>query len=374
MGDMSTVRDFLKTRVALAIAAFLVGVLALGTVWALVSAASQPEAGPPLPIAGPSTSSPAPEPGRTSTVAPTVPAVPSAEQGCPRATRTVSSAEDLHGALEGASPGDVIVLQPGSYIGNFIATVSGTPGSPITLCGSAQSVLDGDNWKGDYVLHLDGAQYWHLLGFAVTNGQKGVMADGTVGSVIEGLRVFHIGDEAIHLRNFSTDNTVIGNDISDTGLRRPKFGEGVYIGTAESNWCDISNCQPDNSDRNLVADNVIHGTTSESVDIKEGTTGGVVRGNSFDGSSIIDADSWVDVKGNDWVIENNTGVNSPLDGFQTHEIVDGWGTRNVFRNNVATVNGEGFGFSLTPQRDNVVSCSNTVTQAAEGFSNVTCSD
>jgi len=361
-------REFLKTRVAVAIIGFLVGALAVGAAWGIVSVTATPPAPSPGPVAGPEpSSSPSPRPSST-----TAPDVPTLSSGCPDATETVSTADELHSALESASAGDVIVLEHGTYLGNFVATESGTADAPITLCGSAESVLDGGNWKGDYVFHLDGAQYWHLLGFAVTNGQKGVMADTTVGSVIEGLSVFHIGDEAIHLRNFSTDNAVIGNDITDTGLRRPKFGEGVYIGTAESNWCDISNCEPDNSDRNLVADNTIYGTTSESVDIKEGTSGGVLRGNSFDGSSIIDADSWVDVKGNDWLIEGNTGVNSPLDGFQTHEILDGWGTRNVFRDNVATVNGPGFGFSLTPERDNVVACSNSASQAGEGFSNVTC--
>ena len=99
-----------------------------------------------------------------------------------------------------------------------------------------------------------------------------------------------------------------------------------------------------------------------------------MRGNTFDGSRIVGADSWVDVKGNDWVIEGNVGTNSPLDGFQTHEIgKGGWGTRNVFRDNTANVNGPGFGFSLTPVRDNVVACDNQVSSAGEGFSNVTCS-
>jgi hypothetical protein len=362
--------DFMKSRVAVAIAAFIAGALVVGATWGIVAVATGGTGDPAPPVALPTTDSTPSQPGRTATPEP-APSAP-APSDCPRATITVGNADQLQGALDGAEPGDVIVLEPGRYLGNFVATASGNAGSLITLCGSTDAVLDGGDWEGGYVFHLDGAQYWHLLGFSVTNGQKGVMADGTVGSIIEGLTVSLIGDEAIHLRKFSTDNAVVRNDISDTGHRRPKFGEGVYIGTAESNWCDISDCQPDNSDRNLVEGNTIHGTTSESIDIKEGTTGGVVRGNTFDGSRIIDADSWVDIKGNDWLIEGNTGVNSPLDGFQTHEIIDGWGTRNIFRANDAQVNGAGFGFSLTPVRDNVVECSNTASNAGEGFSNVTC--
>jgi hypothetical protein len=173
------------------------------------------------------------------------------------------------------------------------------------------------------------------------------MADRTTNTRISNLTVTDIGDEAIHLRNFSTDNIVSDNTIRNTGLRKPKFGEGVYVGTAESNWCDVSDCVPDASDRNIISGNDIAGTTSESVDLKEGTS--------------------------DWVIENNTGAHSPLDGYQVHEILDGWGTGNVFRGNTAVVNGPGFGYSLTPELDNVVECTNTASEAKEGTTNVTCS-
>ncbi|WP_404433866.1 hypothetical protein LG299_04995 [Microbacterium lacus] len=291
---------------------------------------------------------------------------------CPDASVEITTADELEKALQDAEPGDVLNLAPGRYVGEFVTTQSGRQGDPITLCGTGESVLDGGGIKGGYVLHLDGATHWVLQGFSVENGQKGVMADGTTGTTIQGLAVSQIGDEAIHLRAGSSDNQVIDNTISDTGLRKPKFGEGIYIGTAESNWCDISNCKPDESDRNLVAGNDISGTTSESVDIKEGTTGGILRDNTFDGSTITGADSWVDVKGNDWLIEGNTGTNSPEDGFQTHEIVDGWGTRNVFQNNTADLGTKGLGFSLKPERDNVLMCDNTVSGSGAELSNVEC--
>ena len=384
------IADLEKRPWVLAAIAFAAGAVVILLIWGLTELIAA--AGRPSIDAG---ASPTSSPGRTEspaeTPAPsqegeneddddlpsaTVPAAPDSRAtpvDCSGATVEVATAADLTAALEAARPGDVIVMAPGNYVGEFGATASGTEDSPITLCGPRDAVLNGGDWKGDYVFHLDGATHWHLKGFSVTNGQKGVMADGTVGSTIEGLTVFHIGDEAIHLRKHSTDNLIVGNDVSDTGLRREKFGEGIYIGTAESNWETITGGSPDNSDRNVIEGNVIHGTTSESIDIKEGTTGGIVRGNSFDGAAIVAADSWVDVKGNEWVIEDNTGVNSPLDGFQTHEIGNGgWGTRNVFRGNTADVNGPGFGFSLTPERDNVVACDNKVSAAGEGYSNVDC--
>ncbi|GGI45592.1 hypothetical protein BCL57_001662 [Agromyces flavus] len=293
---------------------------------------------------------------------------------CAEATVDVTDADELESALADAQPGDIIVLAPGQYEGNFVMSAEGESDAPITLCGSRESILDGGSTDDGYVVHLDGASHWVLQGFTVRNGQKGVMADGTTGTVIRDLAVSHIGDEAIHLRAASSDNQVLNNTVSDTGLRKPKFGEGIYIGTAESNWCDISGCEPDASDRNLVEGNAISATTSESVDIKEGTSDGVLRDNSFDGSELVEADSWVDVKGNGWQIEGNTGTASPADGFQTHEIVDGWGDHNVFRANSADLDSAGLGFSLKPERDNVLTCDNTVTGSEAELSNVECRD
>ena len=285
---------------------------------------------------------------------------------CPEATTDVEDSGTLRTALESARPGDVIRLAPGVYEGEFTARAAGTQDAPITLCGDRDAVLDGGEPDGGYTLHLDGASHWHLLGFSVTGGQKGVMLDGTEHSVIEGLAVSDVGDEAIHLRTHSSHNVVVGNHVSGTGLRKPKFGEGIYVGSAESNWEDLTDGAPDTSDENLIEDNRIEGVTAEAVDIKEGTTGGILRNNSFDGSAIDGddhADSWVDVKGNDWVIEGNTGTGSPADGFQTHEILDGWGTGTA---------DDGRGFALTPELENVVECSNEVSGTDQELATTDC--
>ena len=166
----------------------------------------------------------------------------------------MTTAAELTAALAAPQPGAVILLADGVYTGNFVATGAGTAGQPIRLCGGRGAVLDGGGPGDGYVLHLNRASYWTVQGFTVRNGQKGVMLDETTQSVIQGLMVEGIGDEAIHVRRFSSDNRVAGNTVAGAGLRKPKFGEGIYIGTAESNWCDISSCEPDKSDRNEVRD------------------------------------------------------------------------------------------------------------------------
>ncbi len=314
-------------------------------------------------------------PGTASAVS-TTPAPRGADTTCDGASVTdVSTADGLTAALAGARPDVVIRLAAGTYAGRFTAAAPGTADDPITLCGPREAVLEGGSIEeAGYTLHLDGAAHWRVAGFSVRGGQKGVMVDRSNFVTIELLQISEIGDEAIHLRQGSSDNVVRGNVIRATGLRNDKFGEGIYVGSAESNWNKYGvGGGPDLSDRNLIEGNDIAETTAEAVDIKEGTTGGILRGNTFSGSGMTDAETWVNVKGNGWQIVDNTGSDAPEDGFQTHRILDGWGARNTFAGNTATVNGPGYGIKITKDDDgNTVACSNIARSAEKGLTNIDC--
>ena len=292
---------------------------------------------------------------------------------------TVASASALADALADAAPGTLIRLQPGTYAGRFKATADGTASHPIVLCGPRTAVLDGGAIDTGYTLHLDGAGYWTLAGFTVWRGKNGIMLDRANHNVLTGLRVHGPGQTAFHLRTFSSDNRIERSEVQDTGRYQPGIGEAVYIGSAVSNWESAtgSSTTPDRADRNRVIDNVFGpGVTSEAVDVKEGTTGGEIRGNTFHGtdhSGVNASDSWMDVKGNGYVIAGNVGTDTYLDGFQTHAAVDGWGNHNVFSGNVANVNATGYGFRIDGDtRGNVVLCDNVVRNAGLGLANVAC--
>jgi hypothetical protein len=304
---------------------------------------------------------------------PIVPAAPIPGFGCPPATVTVSTADQLSAALAQAGPGTVIQLANGSYEGNFVAARSGTPLAPVYLCGGPDAVLQSDGIKNGYVLHLDGVSDWRLSGFTVQNGQKGVVVDAGTRNALQNLTVQDIGDEGVHLRSNSTGNVVRGLIVRNTGLHKARYGEGIYVGTAKSNWDSVSGGRPDRSDGNFILGNTISQTTAENVDLKEGTTGGVLAGNRFDGSGLTAADSWVDVKGNGWLIAGNVGRSTPKDGFQTHVVLDGWGDANLFTANRADLDGgTGVGFYLHRQLSNLVACSNAV-PAGSRLSNRPCS-
>ncbi|WP_435970687.1 right-handed parallel beta-helix repeat-containing protein [Streptomyces sp. Qhu_M48] len=247
-------------------------------------------------------------------------------------TIEVSTAAQLKTALTNARPGDTIHLADGTYTGNFKATTPGTASARITLAGSSRAVLTAG---GGYGLHLNGASYWTVKGVTVTGGQKGIMTDAADGVVIDGVTVHDLDMEGVHFRNSSRNGVLKNSRIHDTGNDGRGMGEGVYVGTANS--------LADRSDNAQILNNVIGPDVGgESVDIKEGTTGARIVGNTFDGRGLTGAnydDSWVDVKGNNVLVEGNTGVNTTNNGFETHTQQSGWGCGTVFRGNRSNLTG-----------------------------------
>jgi hypothetical protein len=132
----------------------------------------------------------------------------------------------------------------------------------------------------------------------------------------------------VHFRAASSDNTIQRATIHDTGLAQPQYGEGVYVGSAKSNWKKVSGGGPDLSMRNRVVGNTFRAITAENVDVKEETAGTLISGNRFDGSATSGqnyADSIVDVKGYDTTVVGNvtTGESTALKNIiETHVITD----------------------------------------------------
>ncbi|MEH0981410.1 cellulose binding domain-containing protein [Micromonospora sp. CPCC 205556] len=311
----------------------------------------------------------------------------------------VATAAQLQTALAAAQPGQTIRLASGTYRGAFLTQRAGTASARITLTGPRTAVLVNDGpsgtapscpaptagWDSGYGLWLSNAPYWNLTGFTVAESKKGIVLDNSHHVTIDGLYVHHTDEEAIHFRRSSADGIIRNSTITDTGLVQAGYGEAVYIGSSNSNFgCHGNSGGMDRSDRVQVLNNTIGpNVAAEHVDVKEGTVGGVIRGNRFNGQGISgsnSADSWVDAKGNGYLIEGNTGTfRSPgtfANGYETHNLIDGYGCGNIWRNNTSDLGGVGryaiyvTSTSKCSSNPNVVYSSNTVTNAVNGLTNI----
>ncbi|RZS87079.1 penicillin-binding protein [Motilibacter rhizosphaerae] len=322
----------------------------------------------------------APAPGDTAAQAGGLAAPLPGPDPAPLRTVQVSDTASLVKALAGARAGDLIVLADGTYTADhqLEAAADGTAAAPIVLRGGRGAVITTGSPKGgSYGLHVTGDS-WRLEGFTVRNAKKGIVLDGSTGSVLSHLAVDSIGQEGIHFRSASAHGVVVDCDVSNTGLTSPQFGEGVYVGSATSNWGKYGGGGPDRSDGVRIEGNRISHTAAEGIDIKEGTTGGLIKDNVFTDAGTSgknSADSWVDVKGNRWLVTGNSGSGTRLDAFQVHHLAAGWGDLNEFRGNSVQGGVPGVVVGVYPASTaatTVVSCDNDAAGAAGGVSNIPC--
>lgn len=292
----------------------------------------------------------------------------------------VYTAQELQAALDNARAGETILLDETLFIGKFKvkAGVNGTKEKPITLVGSVKSILQTKEPNSGYALWFEGNEYWHVKGFTIQNAKKAFVLDRSKYNIIENLTVTNIGEEAIHFRTHSSYNVLKGSTITNTGLLNPAYGEACYLGTATNNWGKISEGKPDTSNYNIIEGNTFGpNVAAEGVDVKEGTIGNIIRGNTFYGKGQKGengGDSWIDVKGSYTIIENNKGYDAMIDGYQVHIKGEGFGENNIFRNNYCEVNAEGFGFYIQLKNGsangNIVYDDNVVKNATKGVSNI----
>jgi hypothetical protein len=257
-------------------------------------------------------------------------------EGCPQGPVAKDSAQ-LKQALKDAGPGSVIVLAPGRYEGRFVVDSHGTEAEPAWLCGPRDAELRLAEVDRGYVLHVDGASHWHLRGFSIRGGLKSLMLDGANNNNLTDIAVGGAGHEAVHVRTGSSGNAFTRISVDGAGLHEPDFGEGIYVGSAQSNWCDVSACEADRSDNNRFVDISVRGTTAEPIDIKEGTSRGRIIGARLDSSAMTHGSSYIDVKGSRWQVSNVRGTGGADMGLAIYRITGESGRRNSVASNTFEV-------------------------------------
>jgi endoglucanase len=229
----------------------------------------------------------------------------------------------LRTALIDADPGDCIVVASGTYAAPDSYTVnyatadrtvyyysqqSGTAGQPITIISADaedKAVLAGINTEeSGYILWINGSN-WNIVNLVLQTGGKGLVLDEASDSVIDGVEVYEVGDEGIHLRSGTSDTVVKNCTVDGTGIEQPGFGEGIYIGSDNGQWDKYEKA----CNNNTVEYCTLKNTAAEGVDVKEGTTNIIIHDCNIYGDGISgenNADSFIDLKGDAARVYNNT--------------------------------------------------------------------
>ncbi|AZZ56351.1 hypothetical protein [Rathayibacter iranicus] len=255
---------------------------------------------------------------------------------CPTPTKTVTNSAQLAAALATPSAGDVIRLADGWYTGKFTLRGAAAASGSIWICGSPNAVLSSGSTSSGTALLINGAKNLHLVGFSVRSSFQGIQVLASTGVQMAGLTVTDIGYEAVHFRSQTTDSLIVGSTIRRTGLVTTKFGEGVYIGTSDRNWCEYNGCNPDRTARIAVVDNTISDTGAEPIEAKEGTLDGNILGNTVLGGSRLSSEvtSMILVSGNGWLAAGNSASGTTTYGYQVITRADGSGNDNTISGNL----------------------------------------
>ncbi|MGN0630511.1 MAG: right-handed parallel beta-helix repeat-containing protein [Ruminococcus sp.] len=260
----------------------------------------------------------------------------------------VSSTEELKTALENAAAGDEIVLAEGEYVYSgyaakgfmFKCQADGTENAPVILRSEDAlnpAVLSGTSAQENTVLSVTG-DWWEIRDLKVTNAQKGIVADNSNNTKIIGCEVYNTGSEGIHFRDNSSYCTAERCYVHDTGVVSPGYGEAIYIGSAYSTTSYGHDCHYNTVRECRLGPNV----AAEHIDVKEYTIGTLIENCIFDGTGMSgenSSKSFVNIKGNDCILRNNTGYRNGCDkilrAFEQNQVVDGWGQNaSVYGNKV----------------------------------------
>ncbi|MEF2977446.1 right-handed parallel beta-helix repeat-containing protein, partial [Subtercola sp. YIM 133946] len=296
---------------------------------------------------------------------------------CPTATATVSTVAAFKAALLAAAPGDVIRVLPGTYNAQFVISVKGTTAKPVWVCGSSGTIIKGFGDGGGNGFYINKSSNVVFAGFTLTKNLRGVMVENSTNITVSNNSILDAGQEGIHLRRNTTNSTAGGNTITNTGLKVPEYGEAVYIGSYNGDWCTYTSCDPDQSNGNIVVDNTMNNNTAEAVDAKEGTSGGFILGNTIDSTGSTATDRWIVIRGNGWFIADNHGSTTATATGSGNGIliaqpnIPGYGVDNIIVRNSAELHGTGYAVQVDKD-DNIVGCNNTVSGTAKGTTNVTC--
>ena len=171
-------------------------------------------------------------------------------------------------AVQRLEPGGTIEFEPGVYPPTTIDGVFGAPGQPIRLVGGPGVQFQGVSFSQDAGILVQNSGNLEILDMNVSGALWGIYVQNSSGITIRGNTVSDVGQEAIRIKDGSSDIVIDDNSISNTGRRTDvgtPNGEGIYIGTGTPGGIDLV-------DNVIISNNRIDSVTDEAIDIKRPST------------------------------------------------------------------------------------------------------
>lgn len=177
----------------------------------------------------------------------------------------VAYVSNLKTAMSAAVAGDIIYFT-GTHTGNMKTAAHGTATSPIIVRGINATVqtTSQSTGYGVEVVH----NYWRFDDFTINYAKKGFYCFNADYGVATRIDVTNVGQEAFKFRRYTNYWEVVNCSVDGTGQTAGDYGEGFYVGDAQSNW--ESSSKPDTSGYITFRDCYVVNTTNDAYDLKEG--------------------------------------------------------------------------------------------------------
>ncbi len=178
--------------------------------------------------------------------------------------------------------GGTIDIGPGTFGVVSVQAVTATEAGPLVLRGAGpdQTWLSSDSYDDDAGVEVIGSEHVILENFGVRASLWGIAIQNSHHLTVRNTMLTDLGQEALSVRDFSSDVAILDNTILGTGRRPGSFdgvsyamyGEGIYIGTGSGSAKDSVN-------NIVISGNDISQTTSEAIDLKPFTYDLLVENN-----------------------------------------------------------------------------------------------
>ena len=164
---------------------------------------------------------------------------------------------DLNRMIEMARAGDTIFVDPGRFTSLQIQDLHFSAEKPLVIKSVKQygAVIKNNSISTGTALEVLNCSYIWFDGFVFEGGLWGIYVKSSNHLILTNNEVRGTGQEGIHIGYSSKYVDVIGNHVHDTGKTRPKWGEGIYVGSGSYGR---NRSFPDNCEYVWIENNRVH--------------------------------------------------------------------------------------------------------------------